>query len=127
MQTQHEEPDMDKVKPKLTPKLQFMLSNFTKIAELEQSFKSMLSEAEIKKKPYLVLRTCEGGWLPFRDVYKLQKLFEEEKTFFQALCLIKRIEICQIDSKTKQNSSENLVIKLNENFGNPQLNFYLKK
>lgn len=59
-----------------------MITNFKKIAELEMTFKEILSEAEIKKNPFLVVKTCEGGWLPFKEVFKLQKLFEEEKPFF---------------------------------------------
>ena len=67
MQTQSQ-PEM---KAKLSPKLQFLLNNFQRISQLEISFKKLLSEAEIKKNPYLVIKVCEGGWLPFKEVHKL--------------------------------------------------------
>lgn len=87
---------------------------------------------EIKKDPFLVVKVCEGGWLPFKEVFKLQKIYQDEQGFFQALSFVKRIEIC-LNSKNSefqknhdQNSTESLMIKLNENFGKPIITFYLK-
>ena len=117
-----------KIESKVSAKLQFLLLNFEQIVELEKTMKFVLSQAEIKKNPYLVLKLYEGGWIPFKDVFKLQKIFDEEKTFFQALNFIKRVEICQSQqTNVQKNSSDSLVLKLNESFGDPQLNFYIKK
>jgi len=116
----------------VSPKMKFFQENFSGIVELEKNLRFLLSETEIKKSPFLVLKLCEGGWLPFRDVFKLQKTFQDEKTFFQALSFVKRVEICQnvkgseMKIKNDQNSIESLLIKLNENFGKPLITFYLK-
>lgn len=113
-------------------KFKFLTENYTSIINLEKDLRFALSEDEIKKDPFLVLKVCEGGWLPFKDVFKLQKIFKEEKSFFQALSFVKRIEICQnikgseLNQKNDQNSTESLMIKLNENFGKPMITFYLK-
>ena len=116
----------------VSPKMKFFQENFSRIVELEKNLRFVLSETEIKRSPFLVLKLCEGGWLPFRDVFKLQKIFQDEKTFFQALSFVKRVEICQNVSssemkiKNEQNSIESLLIKLNESFGKPLITFYLK-
>jgi hypothetical protein len=62
---------------------------------LEKNLRFVLSELEIKKNPNLVIKLTEGGWLPFKEVFKLQKIFDDEKQFFQALSFIRRIEISQ--------------------------------
>ena len=116
-----------------SPKMKFFHENFDAIVELEKSLRFVLSETEIKTHPLLVLKLCEGGWLPFREVFKLQKIFQDEKAFFRALSFVKRVEICQnvkspeIQARNDQNSIESLLIKLNENFGSPLITFYLKK
>ena len=110
----------------------FLLDNFKHIVELEKNLRFVLSETEIKRNPYLVLKLCEGGWLPFREVFKLQKIFEDEQSFFKALSFVKRVEICEIvkdsegDQDKDQNSSEALLIKLNENFGKPLITFNIR-
>ena len=53
----------------------------------------------------------------------MQKIFEEERSFFQALSFIKRVEISQNEKSQDQNSSESLFVKLNENSGKPVINF----
>jgi len=79
----------------VSPKVKFFQENFSRIVELEKNLRFVLSETEIKKNPFLVLKLCEGGWLPFREVFKLQMIFQDERTFFQALSFVKRVEICQ--------------------------------
>lgn len=74
--------EAEKTNLEMTPKLHFFLQNFKQILELEKSLRFVLSEQEIKKDPYMVLKICEGGWLPFKEVFKLQKIFTEEKLFF---------------------------------------------
>ena len=66
----------------MSPKLHFFLQNFQNIIELEKNLSYTLSESSIKKNQFLVLKMCEGGWLPFKEVFRLQKIFEEEKSFF---------------------------------------------
>lgn len=55
----------------MTAKLQFLLANFSQIIELEECLRNVLSENEIKKNPYLLLKLCDGGWLPFKEAFKL--------------------------------------------------------
>lgn len=64
---------------KVSKRMQFFLENFIQIIELEKNLRFVISETEIKRNPYLVLKLCEGGWLPFKEVFKLQKIFEEEQ------------------------------------------------
>ena len=64
---------------KLSPKLHFFLQNYKEIIELEKNLRFVLSESEIKKNPSLVIKLTEGGWLPFKQVFKLQKIFDDEK------------------------------------------------
>ena len=80
----------------MSQRLQFFLQNFKSIVELEKNLRFVLSESEIKKNSLLVLKLCEGGFLPFRDVFRLQKIFEVEKSFFQALSFIVRVEIVKM-------------------------------
>lgn len=56
--------------------------NYKKIIELETVLRDVLSEAKIKENSFLLLKLCEGGWLPFKEAFALQKIFKEEKTFF---------------------------------------------
>ena len=78
-----------------SPKLLFLLKNFNRILELESCLRKALSEDEIKRDKCMVVKVLEGGWLPFKVAFSAQKVFEEEKTFFQALSFMKCIEICQ--------------------------------
>ena len=87
----------------------------------------------------MLIKLCEGGWILAREIFNLQKVFTEEKAFFQALCFIKRIEVSQFEVKNKINQVESggkesvgsktddVLIKLNENMGKPGLNLHLKK
>jgi hypothetical protein len=119
----------NQVNLKLSDRLHFFLQNFRHIIELEKNLRFVLSESEIKKNSLLVLKCCDGGFLPFREVFRLQKIFEVEKSFFKALNFIRRVEVVKKDNKEQDedsNSTNCLLIKLNENFGNPILNFYLR-
>ena len=109
----------------MSDRLLFFLQNFILIMELEKNLRFVLSEKEVKKSPNLMLKLSDGGWFPFREIFKLQKIFEEEDKFFKAINFIKRVEITQND-KEASNSSESLMIKLKQNFGSPLLNFYLR-
>ena len=63
-------------------KVQFFLKNSDLIIELETQLSKSMSETVIKADPYLVLKLLEGGWLPFKEAFNLQKTFKDEKTFF---------------------------------------------
>lgn len=39
----------------------------------------------------------EEGWLPFKEVFRLQKIFDEEESFFQALSFVTRVQIKQVN------------------------------
>jgi len=78
---------------KMSDRLMFFLQNFRQIMELEKNLRFVLSENEVKKSPNLMLKLSEGGWFPFREIFKLQKIFEEENKFFKAVDFIKRVEI----------------------------------
>ena len=80
---------------------------------------------ELKNDPTLAQKMQEGNWLPFKQAFELQKIFKEEKTFFQALSFVKSIEICQSVSKTRQpvNQAESLLMKLKQ--CSPKLNFVI--
>ena len=109
----------------MSDKLMFFLQNFRQIMELEKNLRFVLSESEVKKSPNLMLKLSDGGWFPFREIFKLQKIFEEENKFFKAVIFIKRVEVNQ-NEKDASNSSESLMIRLNEKFASPLLNFYLR-
>lgn len=110
---------------KMSERLFFFLQNFRQIMELEKNLRFVLSENEVKKSPNLMLKLSEGGWFPFREIFKLQKIFEEENKFFKAVNFIKRVEIIQNECDSS-NSSESLMIRLNDKFVSPILNFYLR-
>ena len=78
-------------------KLRFLLAKLPQIIELEKELRHVLSAEEIKKNHLLLVKLFEGGWILARDIYAIQNVFKEEKTFFQALCFIKRIEVSQFD------------------------------
>ena len=85
-------------------KLQFFLTHYEAIIRLEDSLCQALQD----------VKTREGGWVGFKDACSLQTVFKEEKTFFQALSFVKRIEICQnVQGGKEQNTSNNLVVRLN--------------
>jgi hypothetical protein len=92
----------------------------------------------VKKNPNLLIKLCEGGWIQAKEVFEIQKIFSDEKTFFQALCFIRRINVSQIEVVKHKNEdtsvptatianliskTDEILIKLNENIGNPSLNF----
>ena len=112
----------------ISDRLTFFLENFIQIMELEKNLRFNLSESEVKKNTNLMLKMSEGGWFPFREIFKLQKIFEEEDKFFKAIDFIKRIELSrnQADEGDAPNSSASLIIRLNDKFGSPVLNFYLR-
>ena len=87
----HEFDELDRLK--MSDRLLFFLQNFRQIMELEKNLRFVLSENEVKKSPNLMLKLSEGGWFPFREIFKLQKIFEEENKFFKAVDFIKRVEI----------------------------------
>ena len=95
-------------------KLQFFVNNFDQILLLETELRIKLGDSELQKNPIIVVKMLDGGWLPFKQAFGLQSVFKEEKTFFQALNFIKRVEICQTVQKNKPlvHSAENLVVKL---------------
>jgi len=122
------ENSQDNISPEphqMSDKLMFFLQNFRQIMELEKNLRFVLSESEVKKSPNLMLKLSDGGWFPFREIFKLQKIFEEENKFFKAVIFIKRVEVNQ-NEKDASNSSESLMIRLNEKFASPLLNFYLR-
>ena len=122
------ENSQDSISPdphQMSDKLMFFLQNFRQIMELEKNLRFVLSESEVKKSPNLMLKLSDGGWFPFREIFKLQKIFEEENKFFKAVIFIKRVEVNQ-NEKDASNSSESLMIRLNEKFASPLLNFYLR-
>ena len=87
-------------------KLRFLLSKLPQIIELEKELRHVLSEVEIKKNHLLLVKLFEGGWILARDIFAIQKVFKEEKTFFQALCFIKRIEVSQFDQPVSGSRAE---------------------
>ena len=43
----------------------------------------VLSEESIKSnKHMLLLKLCKGGWMQAKDIFALQTIFKEEKSFF---------------------------------------------
>ena len=124
-----------------SPKLRFLIQKLPQIVQLEENLKNLLSEESVKKNPVLLVKLCEGGWIQAQEVFEMQKIFNDEKTFFQALCFIRRINVSQIEilkNKNEDNSvptatisnliskTDEILIKLNENIGNPSLNFQLQ-
>jgi hypothetical protein len=43
---------------------------------------NLLSEESVKKNTELLLKLCEGGWIKAKEVFDMQKIFGDEKTFF---------------------------------------------
>ena len=76
-----------------SPKLRFLIQKLPQIVQLEQTLKNLLSEESVKKNPALLIKLCEGGWIQAKEVFEMQKIFTDEKTFFQALCFIRRINV----------------------------------
>lgn len=118
--------------------MKFLLAKLPQIVELEEELKHILSESEIKKNHMLLVKLFEGGWILAREIYSIQNVFKDEKTFFQALCFIKRIEVSQYDCPPQDRSTSgdngasgnpkahDVLIKLNENMGSPSLNFQIR-
>lgn len=121
-----------------SPKLRFLIQKLPQIVQLEQTLKSLLSEQSVKNNPNLLIKLCEGGWIQAKEIFEMQKIFTDEKTFFQALCFIRRINVSQIEVVKQKNEdtsisaptianliskTDEILIKLNENIGNPSLNF----
>ena len=114
----------------LSPKLEFLMINFTMVVKLEQELKQMLRHEEIVKDPILVVKLWQDGWLPFKDVFALQTQAKDERTFFQALSFMKNsVQLCEVKSKDQAPTSkppaiDNLVIKMSPTPAKqPQLNF----
>ena len=76
-------------------KMKFFQANFDAILDLEKYLRFVLIEIEIKKDPFLGIELVEGGWLPFMEVFKVQKIFRHEISFYKALTFIKVVDICQ--------------------------------
>jgi len=47
------------------------MANYTNIVELETCLRDVLSEVKMKENPFLLLKMCEGGWLPFKEAFGL--------------------------------------------------------
>lgn len=86
---------------------------------------TVLSTESLEKNSIQVL---EGGWISFKTAFEQQKVFKEERKFFQALSFIKRVEICQSMVKGKQqgNTADNLVLKLTQALSTPRLSFNIR-
>ena len=114
--------------------------------------RNILSESEVKKNHLLLIKLFPGGWILARDIFTIQSVFTEERTFFKALCFIKRIEVSQFEqpqaatggglekvdgatsspgtasAPTSLNPKANdVLIKLNERMGTPSLNITLSQ
>lgn len=76
-------------------KLRFVLSNIHDIVRLEKELaEDVLSEEAIKSnKHMLLLKLCKGGWMQAKDIFAVQTIFKEERSFFQALIFIKRFTV----------------------------------
>ena len=55
----------------MSDRLLFFLQNFRHIMDLEKNLRFVLSEKEVKKSPNLMLKLSDGGWFPFREIFKL--------------------------------------------------------
>ena len=61
-----------------TLKLKYWMENYQQVIELEAVLKTVLNENEIKQNQYLVLKVLEGGWVPFKAAFGLQKVFDQD-------------------------------------------------
>ena len=84
---------LDQKQNEYSPKLRFLIQKLPQIVELEQILKNLLSEESVKRNPTLLIKLCEGGWIQAKEVFEMQEIFSDEKTFFQALCFIRRINV----------------------------------
>ena len=116
---------------KESAKVKFIKDNLIQMVQLEKSLHGILNK--------IIERQHQDGesgslakskrMIKFKDVFQLQKVFKDENLLMPALTFIQRITVYQNNEtrdKKQKNSSSDLYIKVNENFGEGVLTFVMK-